>query len=51
SPEVRYNCDQCSSSFRRPEHLRRHQRDHLHERPFVCTMCGKKFSRKCGSSQ
>lgn len=41
----RHRCDQCPSSFVRLEHLKRHQRDHWENKPFVCHLCGKGFTR------
>jgi uncharacterized Zn finger protein (UPF0148 family) len=38
-------CSVCSSTFRRPEHLRRHLRSHTDDKPFVCPNCGKGFAR------
>lgn len=35
----------CESRFKRPEHLRRHEKTHTGERPFPCAVCGKKFGR------
>ncbi|KAE8392769.1 C2H2 type zinc finger domain protein [Aspergillus alliaceus] len=38
-------CSICHSTFRRPEHLKRHFRSHTKEKPFECTQCGRHFSR------
>ncbi|KAL4866353.1 hypothetical protein BDV12DRAFT_173097 [Aspergillus spectabilis] len=38
-------CSICQSTFRRPEHLKRHFRSHTKEKPFECTQCGRHFSR------
>lgn len=40
------NCPICHQSFKRNEHLERHVRMHTMERPFVCVVCGTRFSRK-----
>lgn len=41
----RAKCPICQSTFRRPEHLKRHIRSHTNERPFECARCGRHFSR------
>ncbi|KAJ9149311.1 Zinc finger C2H2-type protein [Pleurostoma richardsiae] len=39
-------CDICQKSFKRSEHLLRHTRAHLQQRPFQCRFCASKFARK-----
>lgn len=41
-----YDCDTCTKSFKRKEHLFQHKKSHSGERPFVCGTCSKAFSRK-----
>lgn len=41
-----YECETCSKTFKRKEHLFQHKKSHSGERPFGCTTCGKAFSRK-----
>jgi hypothetical protein len=38
-------CSRCSKSYKRPEHLRRHQLSHSAERPYECTFCRSTFQR------
>ncbi|KAH8696269.1 hypothetical protein BGW36DRAFT_408196 [Talaromyces proteolyticus] len=38
-------CDICSRSFARSEHLARHRRIHTKEKPFPCPHCRKSFQR------
>lgn len=38
-------CEECSKSFSRPSHLKRHMMVHTDERPFVCSKCDKRFRR------
>ncbi|KAI1616306.1 hypothetical protein EDD36DRAFT_428892 [Exophiala viscosa] len=38
-------CPTCSKSYKRPEHLRRHQISHGTERPHECMGCGNTFQR------
>ncbi|PGH17723.1 hypothetical protein AJ80_04731 [Polytolypa hystricis UAMH7299] len=40
-----YPCPQCHRSFKRSEHLKRHQRSHGNFRNFVCSKCPKRFAR------
>ncbi|KAJ5720564.1 uncharacterized protein N7483_008498 [Penicillium malachiteum] len=41
-----YQCQRCSRSFARLEHLQRHDRSHTKEKPYVCVKCPKAFTRK-----
>ncbi|KAI0387130.1 hypothetical protein F5Y04DRAFT_77218 [Hypomontagnella monticulosa] len=43
--QEKYQCPRCPSSFKRPEHLKRHQRSHDGHKPFVCSVCLKRFFR------
>ncbi|XXH03710.1 hypothetical protein Hte_010116 [Hypoxylon texense] len=43
--QEKYQCPRCPSSFKRPEHLKRHQRSHDGHKPFVCSICMKRFFR------
>ncbi|OAL31260.1 hypothetical protein AYO20_08315 [Fonsecaea nubica] len=38
-------CPTCSKSYKRAEHLRRHQLSHGSERPYVCVLCRSTFQR------
>lgn len=40
-----FECDQCSKTFARVAHLKRHKLTHSDERPFVCDICEKRFRR------
>ncbi|CDR45052.1 CYFA0S16e01552g1_1 [Cyberlindnera fabianii] len=47
-----FKCDECSNSFKRQEHLKRHQRSvHTNYRPFECKYCEKTFSRSDNLAQ
>lgn len=43
--EFRNKCRFCPSTFAKTEHLKRHERSHTKERPYVCGICEKKFTR------
>ncbi|KAI1773524.1 hypothetical protein F4818DRAFT_112651 [Hypoxylon cercidicola] len=43
--QEKYQCPRCPSSFKRPEHLKRHQRSHDGHKPFMCSICMKRFFR------
>ncbi|RKL00746.1 hypothetical protein BFJ68_g12612 [Fusarium oxysporum] len=42
----KYQCSQCPRSFKRPEHLKRHQKGHDSLRGFECDVCHKSFTRR-----
>uniref|UniRef100_A0A1I7TKU2 Zinc finger protein n=1 Tax=Caenorhabditis tropicalis TaxID=1561998 RepID=A0A1I7TKU2_9PELO len=42
----RYNCDQCSRTFKFQSKLQEHLRTHLGVRPFPCPYCSREFSQK-----
>ncbi|ODV93672.1 hypothetical protein PACTADRAFT_82182 [Pachysolen tannophilus NRRL Y-2460] len=47
-----FDCSQCTGSFRRLEHLKRHVRScHTDIRPYGCHLCEKKFARSDNLSQ
>ncbi|CRK15681.1 hypothetical protein BN1723_005440 [Verticillium longisporum] len=39
-------CEHCNQTFRRAEHLQRHERRHLGHLPFHCPLCSRQFSRR-----
>ncbi|KIW73911.1 hypothetical protein PV04_01990 [Phialophora macrospora] len=41
-----YQCTVCSRSFKRNEHLTRHKRSHVADRPFTCPICVRSFTRQ-----
>jgi transcription factor STE12 len=41
----------CGRLFKRLEHLKRHVRTHTQERPYICGVCAKKFSRSDNLAQ
>lgn len=43
---ARYCCDRCGRTYSRRDHLARHLQSHSSEPSFVCTDCGKGFSRR-----
>jgi len=53
SPAKTFTCPvkSCGRLFKRLEHLKRHVRTHTQERPYVCNICGKKFSRSDNLAQ
>lgn len=44
--ERKYSCKTCGRSFKRLEHLHRHESSHGGRASFVCPGCGKDFSRR-----
>ncbi|KAK9462156.1 uncharacterized protein V1516DRAFT_673912 [Lipomyces oligophaga] len=46
SARPRFACRHCSSTFKRKEHMTRHERSHTAERPFECSFCETAFTRK-----
>ncbi|GFT27240.1 hypothetical protein NPIL_554201 [Nephila pilipes] len=42
----RYFCKECLYSTIDRSNLKRHARTHTQERPYVCAVCGKAFTRK-----
>ncbi|GAA5850418.1 hypothetical protein JCM8547_001869 [Rhodosporidiobolus lusitaniae] len=39
-------CPYCEMTFRKLEHLQRHERTHTLDRPYACDTCGKTFARQ-----
>ncbi|EWZ29456.1 uncharacterized protein FOBCDRAFT_245710 [Fusarium oxysporum Fo47] len=44
-PRFYCNYAGCARSYKKKEHLLRHERDHLNLRPFACTLCPATFNR------
>ncbi|KAF2083821.1 hypothetical protein K490DRAFT_69422 [Saccharata proteae CBS 121410] len=40
-----FQCSECARSYTRVDHLARHVRSHLQEKPFTCPVCNKGFGR------
>jgi hypothetical protein len=53
SPAKTFTCPvpTCGRLFKRLEHLKRHVRTHTQERPYICGICAKKFSRSDNLAQ
>ena len=53
SPAKTFTCPvpTCGRLFKRLEHLKRHVRTHTQERPYICNICAKKFSRSDNLAQ
>ena len=43
----KFQCRRCPSSFKRAEHLKRHERCHDDLKRFPCLVCEKRFTRRC----
>ncbi|RAL07805.1 uncharacterized protein BO97DRAFT_332950, partial [Aspergillus homomorphus CBS 101889] len=41
-----FRCQFCPKEFLRNEHLQRHERLHTKEKPFRCTACSERFTRR-----
>lgn len=46
SPSSNTKCIPCQKIFKRPEHLRRHQKSHHGGGGYTCSTCGKQFARR-----
>jgi transcription factor STE12 len=52
-PQKSHSCPipTCGRLFKRLEHLKRHVRTHTQERPYICSLCNKAFSRSDNLAQ
>lgn len=41
-----HRCSHCARLFGRAEHLRRHERTHTNEKPYICDLCPEAYSRR-----
>ena len=48
SIDFKYKCKYCGKLFLFPSYLERHLKSHTGEKPFVCELCGKSFTRNYG---
>ena len=44
-PDGLFQCGYCKRNYNRADHLIRHVRSHTQEKPYVCPVCAKGFSR------
>ena len=41
-----FRCSLCHKVFKRPEHLKRHEKVHVIGKAHACATCGKRFARR-----